>query len=382
MKIRKNQLLFICVMFFWFAQYVHIPYQTPYLTSIQVSADFIGIIVGAYGISQMLFRLPVGVMADSKNRHKLFVILGGASTAAASVFRVVVGGSTGFFIANLFSGLASALWISFMVFYTSFFPEDQQQKATSQIIFANNLGVLGGFVTSTLLYRVVGMNVICVLGVVSGLICALLALGLPKGEEKHCDYTTKQLLAVCGEKSLIVFAVLALVQQGVQQATTMSFTTQVIKDMGASTTMVGIFSIVYMLSSVFFAKFSSTDLCLRLTTRRWIPIVFGTTALYCFLVPRMPNYWCILPLQVMAGMTSGILYTYLTGEAMRGIPAEKKSTALGFFQAVYALGMTILPMVSGKIADSFDMKSAYLFLSVLCVVAGISAIGYMRKKNA
>ncbi len=378
MKNQKSRLLFICVIFFWFAQYVYIPFQTPYLSAIAVSADWIGIIVGAYGVSQMLFRLPVGVMADSQNRHKLFIIVGGAASATASVFRVTVGGGIGFFIANLFSGLASALWISFMIFYTGFFSEKNQQKATSQIILANNLGMLLGFIVSTLFYEKVGMNVICGFSVAGGLICALLAMGLPKGEEKQCSYTVKQLLMVCGKKRLIVFSVLALVQQGVQMSTTMSFTTQIIKDLGASTQMVGISSIIYMLSSVCFAKFSSTEMCLRVTTKRWIPIVFGTTALYCFLVPRMPNYWCVLPLQILPGMATGILYSYLTGEAMQGISKEKKSTAMGFYQAVYALGMTLIPMVSGKMAAMFDMKAAYLLLAVICLCAGIGASMYYQ----
>lgn len=52
-----------------------------------------------------------------------------------------------------FSVLASAMWISFMVLYMCFYPKDQQTKATSSIIVANNLGMLLGFITSTLLYK-------------------------------------------------------------------------------------------------------------------------------------------------------------------------------------------------------------------------------------
>lgn len=40
--------LFLAVIFFWFAQYVYIPFQTPYLNSIGAGAGMIGLIVGAY----------------------------------------------------------------------------------------------------------------------------------------------------------------------------------------------------------------------------------------------------------------------------------------------------------------------------------------------
>lgn len=68
MRQKKSSVLFMAVIFFWFAQYVYIPFQTPYLTSVKTGADFIGIIVGAYGISQMALRLPVGVFAERSSR--------------------------------------------------------------------------------------------------------------------------------------------------------------------------------------------------------------------------------------------------------------------------------------------------------------------------
>lgn len=153
MKLNKQKILFIAVIFFWFAQYVYIPYQTPYLTMIQISTSFIGIIIGTYGISQMVLRLPVGLLADYRNKHKMIMLIGALSSGCASLFRIIFNNGIGFLIGNLFSGLASAMWISFMVLYMSFYPKDQQTKATSSIIVANNLGMLLGFITSTLLYK-------------------------------------------------------------------------------------------------------------------------------------------------------------------------------------------------------------------------------------
>ena len=73
----KNQTyLLISVVFFWLAQYVYTPFQTPYLTTLGLSSRFIGIIIGAYGISQMLLRIPVGVMADLGGTHKRQILIG------------------------------------------------------------------------------------------------------------------------------------------------------------------------------------------------------------------------------------------------------------------------------------------------------------------
>lgn len=79
-----------------------------------------------------------------------------------------------------------------MVLYMSFFLEEDQQKATSQIILANNLGMLLGFVTSTSFYNIVGMRVICILSVVSGIFGSLCALFLTK-DKQYSTHTMKLL---------------------------------------------------------------------------------------------------------------------------------------------------------------------------------------------
>ena len=51
---------------------------------IQTSTSFIGIIIGSYGISQMVLRLPVGLLADYRNKHKMIMLIGALSSGCAS----------------------------------------------------------------------------------------------------------------------------------------------------------------------------------------------------------------------------------------------------------------------------------------------------------
>ena len=87
---RRENILLVTIVCFWFALYVYIPYQTPYLTALGVSAGTIGTVVGSYGVMQLLLRLPVGVMADYAGRHKPFVILGAALTGLACAVRFLI----------------------------------------------------------------------------------------------------------------------------------------------------------------------------------------------------------------------------------------------------------------------------------------------------
>ncbi len=372
----QNMILLAIVALFWFAQYVYIPYQTTYLTAAGAAGNVVGIVVGAYGISQLVLRLPAGVCADRLGRHKPFIMTGAAAAGAASLLRVFLCDERGFMAGNLLSGLASAMWISFMVFYTGKFGKEDQQRATSRIVMFNNLGMLLGFIASTLCYSRIGMRNLCLFSVAAGAaaFCLALLLKEEKGNVSQSGATVPQLLQVCRGRRILVFSLIALIQQGIQLTTAMSFTSQILKDCGASDSLVGISSIIYMVSAVGFSAMASSKLCEKHGPKFWIPAVLAVLAVYCILVPASGSIPVILALQVLPGMATGILFSYATSEAMKGVPEEKRSTAMGFFQAVYAIGMTAFPMVTGSIVSAGGMEAGYL------VLAGIAAAGIIIAK--
>ncbi|WP_243126511.1 MFS transporter [Clostridium sp. HBUAS56010] len=371
------------VSLFWFAQYIYIPFQTTYLTFLGVSSTFIGIVVGGYGITQLIFRFPLGICADSLGRHKCFIMAGALFSGLASLFRIFWDCGLGFLVANLFSGLASAMWISFMVFYTNHFSAKSQQCATSKIVMFNNFGMLLGFLFSTVSYRIIGMKGICILSVMAGIAAFFVSFQIKESCSRNNTVNLKVLFSVCKRKRLWLFSILALIQQGIQLTTAMSFTNQILKDLGASNELIGISSIIYMISAVCFAAFASTFLCCRKGPRFWIPFVFGIVAVYCILVPSADTVQELLLLQILPGMSTGILFSYLTSEAMCGIPSDRRSTAMGLFQAVYAIGMTTFPVFTGFLASSFSMRTGYLTLAGIALSGMvISSLYYVKKHRS
>ncbi|MEK4975258.1 MFS transporter [Niallia sp. FSL R7-0648] len=377
---RQTSLILWIVVFFWFAQYVYIPYQTTYLFLANISSNLIGAIIGAYGISQLLLRLPVGILADLSSNHKIFIILGSLFAGTASLFRILLPEDIGFLLANILSGTASATWISFMILYMSFFTKNDQTRATSKIIMANNAGMLFGFVTSTFLYDLVGMAVICFFSFAAGLIACLLSLFLQASKPaSHPKISVGELMQGLKDRNLILYSCLALVQQGVQMTTTMSFTNQVIQELGATNIIIGFSSIIYMLSAVLFAKLASTKFLELLSKKQWICLSFLFLGIYCLLVPLSNSIVLICLLQLIPGLGTGVLFSLLTSEAMLTIPMQKRSTAMGFFQAVYAIGMTTFPIVGGSIYETLSMQSAFLFLAGTCFIAFLIALFSSRK---
>lgn len=371
-KKQEQKILLIIVALFWFAQYVYIPYQTPYLAAISVSTSFIGVIVGSYGISQLALRLPVGILADLRPNHRLFISLGTLCAGIASLFRFFFQSGTGFLLGNIFSGFASATWISFMVYYLSLHDNQMQTAATGKIIMMNNIGMLIGFITSSLLYNHIGMANICLLSVLGGFSGFVISLKLKKTKSNvEIAVNVKELLAVGKQPKLILFSFLALIQQGIQMSTTMSFTNQLIKEQGATDFQVGLSSITYMLSAVIFSRIGS-DISLNSQRRKWLTFTsFGLLALYCFTVPLVNALPFFYLLQLIPGVGTGILFSLLTSEAMEGIELNKKSSAMGFFQAIYAIGMTLFPVIVGAINNAMNLKIAYWVLAGTSLVGGV-----------
>lgn len=383
-KKQEQKILLIIVALFWFAQYVYIPYQTPYLAAISVSTSFIGVIVGSYGISQLALRLPIGILADLRSNHRLFISLGTLCAGVASLFRIFFQSGTGFLLGNVFSGFASATWISFMVYYLSLHDNQMQTAATGKIIMTNNIGMLIGFITSSLLYNHIGMTNICLLSVLGGFSGFVISLKLKKTDTNiEIAVNVKELLAVGKQPKLILFSFLALIQQGIQMSTTMSFTNQLLKEQGATDFQIGLSSITYMLSAVIFSRIGS-DISLNSQRRKWLTFTsFGLLALYCFTVPLVNALPVFYLLQLIPGVGTGILFSLLTSEAMEGIELNKKSSAMGFFQAIYAIGMTLFPVIVGAINNALNLKIAYWVLAGTSLVGGVVVLVYytVQKKK-
>lgn len=374
----QKLLILLTATVFWFSQYLFIPYQTPYLYALGVIPTVVGIVVGAYGFSQMLLRVPVGLMADSVGKHRRFILLGVCASGAASLFRALCSGVTGFLIGSLLSGLAAAMWISFMVLFFAYFSPEELQKAAGLIVGANNLGILIGFIVGAILFDRVGMRFLCLLSSTAAALALVPALLIREPQREFQRLPLSELTSVFRDRRLILFALLALIQQGIQISTSMSFTTQVAKSLGASGFQIGICSILYILTAVLSSYAITTKAFRRIRVSVWIPAILACLMIYCLLVPNLPSVGWIDTVQILSGLSTGILFSLCTSEAMKNVPAEKHSSAMGFFQAVYALGMTLFPILTGTVSSRFSIRAAFYCLAAITVIGLITAVGYYR----
>ena len=375
-------LLSMITVLLWFSQYVHMPFQTPYLSGISVSAGLIGIIVGTYGLMQVIGRIPVGIFADLRGQHKPFIILGMICAFLASIIRVLFPDGSGFLVANLLSGLSSASWVCFMVMFTDMFSREELHSATGRIISLNKFGILIAFIVGMFLYDVLGIQTLCVIAAAAAFIGLVLAFFLPSEKRPTSVPASKsEIIRVFRNPVVLFWGLVALVQQGVGTATANSFTTQAAKDMGANGIQIGLCSIIYMATSVISSNFTRYKNQKYLSPASTTPLLFLALAIYCFLVPNLPSIIWLYPVQILAGLGQGWLYSSATAEGMVGIPDSIHSTAMGFYTSIYAIGMTIFPIFTGDIAENSGIPSAFYFLALICIVSAVLIKAWYKKQN-
>ncbi len=377
-KTVTKTLLIIMILFFWFTQFVYIPYHTPYLLSLGAASSFVGIIVGAYGFSQVLLRIPIGILADRRIGQKKLIFFGLLCAAAASAIRIIFPQPVAFLVANFLSGMTSATWVSVTVFFFSLFEQNELKKATGISIAGNNGGILLGFVASAYINDEFGMTFLFVASIISA-ICGFLTLLFIK------EYTPKQKVmkkihvsGIIKNPSLLFYSFLGLVLQSVVFSTTMSFTTSYAKLLTSVESELAFSMIVYI--TVCVASSLMIGYAKKWSNKTMFTLLLLCLVIYCACLPFTTAMWQLYILQVFCGIASGGLMSLAMACAMENAIPEYRSTTMAVFQACYGIGMTLGPILMGVLVDYSGYMAGFMSMAALCVVS-IVAVRLKLKGN-
>jgi len=75
--------------------------------------------------------------------------------------------------------------------------------------------------------------------------------------------------------------------------------------------------------------------------------------------------WVLFIVQISASLGVAIVNTLLLGLCIRDISEKSRATAMGFFQAVYGIGMFVGPFVTGQISFRFGLSTAFIFTGLI-----------------
>ena len=350
----------------------------------KVSADFVGLVVGFYGAVPLFTRIFIGLFSDKIGKFKPMIIVGCATAALASVVRLAYPTGMGFLWANIISGFSSSMWMCFILFHTKTLTKENLQRGMGYVMASCNLGILGGFFASATLYESYGMFLMCLLSVCTGSIALLISLTLKEPTEHRLQSPkVSDLLHVVFNKRLWFFAVIGMIQQGILMATAMSFSNEVAHSLGAQPWQVGIMTMTMSASYVASCYISSTHLAIRIGPGILMTATQLCMGLYCVLMVNLDSVYALIPVQILLGSTGGLVFSWCSAEALSQIESYRRSTALGIFQSLFAIGMTMVPIIAGYLFEqSGTLTNAFYFQALLALAGAIAtAVYYIHRRH-
>jgi predicted MFS family arabinose efflux permease len=387
-KSSKGIGLFYAVVFlFWFGQFIYVPFLSPYMRAAGISGTLIGIIAGAYGLTQMILRIPLSIGGWKSGSHKA-IIGGGLIAVFLSCLLPMFSESWIAFLAvRALSGVASASWIAYSA-YVLEGAGDQANKRMGYLMAVNTSGICASQLLGTLIYGQVGLRAMFVIGMISSILAIILFALTPMkgpaaaGETRILEKGSYR--AVLANKNLWFCALLMAVGQLLHFSTSLSFSGVFAQEvLGASPFLLGLIVFVGQLATVVISMFYGKLERRGLTERFALTLGFVLFAVYCFIVPSLASSVPLVFTQILAGIAGSLISVVLFANAGRDFSDDRQILSMGVFQTVYSIGITGGPVLTGAILDLAHANYAPSFyvLAAFGVLGAIIGAVFYRSKS-
>ena len=396
---RNENRLFSAVFLFWFSVYTYPSFLTSYaVNTLHATNVLAGMIVGSYGLTQMILRIPLGILSDVLKRRKPFVMMGFGLSIAASgglaLVDILAGREIvpeGLALAALFcrgvSGMTAAAWVNLSVLYSSNYHGEDLAPAMSRLIVpqcgSQIIAMLLGAQLAGRLGELYAFLLATAAGMAGLLVMARIQETRPTGE----PMTIRALAVVIRNRQLVQGTVLATVYQLVVWATAQGFVQNWARDViGMTTAELGFLSVANLLPNTILSRFSGTVFAPRFGRKTVLGAGFGFLAAACCFYPQTDSMWSLMGAQALLGCGVGLIMPLTMASAIETVPENRRGAAMGIYQAIYGLGMFAGPVIAGWVIEGFLKASAgeetirpgytanFYAMAAIAVIGGILAV--------
>jgi len=387
----------IATLLFWFSLYTYPSIFSPYLKELKISTGAIGIILGSYGLSQVLFRIPIGIFSDKLRDRKSFIISGLVSSVVSALGLLIFKHPALIFISRMLAGVAASSWVVFSVLYSSYYKQSDSSKAISRIFIFQNTGTMSAMFIGGVVAEKFGWETSFITGGVAALAALLLAAFIKDdikikadgkkvssvvfNEEKNktSAITIKNLISVINHPTLLVVSFLAILMQFNNTATVIGFTPIYAESIGATKLQLGLLTFFSQLPGIFASIVGSKGVYTKIGERKTIVTAFFLTAVFSGIIPLIKTMEMMYLTQFLNGFFRGIIIPVLMGLGIKNIEPGKRATAMGAFQAIYAIGMIAGPAVFGFISQATEMWVGFLSAGIISLAGSIIALVALKE---
>jgi MFS family permease len=207
---------------------------------------------------------------------------------------------------------------------------------------------------------------------------ALIGLLMSLGIKERKDITRKpeslkSLLSLFGHRTLMIVSGMAILSQLVTFATVYGFTPIIAKNLGANSFQLGMLTMISTLPAIIASYLSGIFFLRRFGGKTSLAISFALTAVCAAAIPFVPNLTILFVTQFAGGFGRGIIMPLLMAASISGFDEGKRATAMGFFQAIYAIGIFVGPIIVGFFGLGMAGLTAGFLTAAAFALAGAAA---------
>ena len=360
----------VVVFLYWGALYFYVPTLSVYAESKVSDLSLVGVMLSMYGLWQAVTRFPLGLLADRVGRRKPFILAGFVVAGLGAVMMGVSPGIEGLIAGRALTGFAASVWVLLVVSFSSLFPPAEAVRASailsavsaiSRMIVTSSTGALndiGGYPLSFFF--------------AAGTACLAMMVMLAIKEQRRPtkQSSVEDVTRLITRRDVLLPSLLCAVLQYAIWSSTFGFTANLARKLGATDVALGLLTSMNV-GVVLLGNFFTTAMSKRIGAHRMVIITFLMVFSGLGLLWLSQDLWIVYVGQICMGLASGVGYPVLMGMSIRHVDDSQRATAMGLFQAVYAIGMFTGPWLSGILADTIGLQPMFGVVGVLCAAVGL-----------
>ncbi len=343
--------------------YIYVQVLPVYAESLGASLTVVGLVVASYAVPQLILRIPIGIWSDYLGSQKPLMMAGIGCILAGSIGLGFSPSPLFLGLSRLMVGVGAAVWALFPIYLVGNYSADNIGKSIGMLNFIVGASLVAASIAGGLIAGVKGEKFVFFVAAglsIAGAISLLFTRERPSTETGL--FSWHAFSQVARNPLLIIASVMAILLFFAEFASIWGFVPVYAARLGASDAGLGVLTMLVTIGSM------AGSLIITPLIRRFgqvFSIIFSSIMLGLALVavPFIRDLNLLGLVLTLNGIGFGMLSTQLMVLSIYNIEAKQRATAMGFYQAVYAIGMLTGPLISGFLSNHFG-------LSVVFYVAG------------
>lgn len=367
------------VVFYWASMYLYVPTLSVYVKTKTDDLAMVGIVLAQYGLWQAVVRFPLGIVADWMGRRKPFIIAGFALAGLGALWMGLTSSVNGLLIGRALTGFAASVWVLLVVAVNSQFPPEDAVRISALVSGVNSVSRMLATGVTGRLNAWGGYPLAFFVAAGAAALAMLTMVGVREPARPPKAPSLGSLGKLITRRDVLAPSLLCAVSQFAIWAAPFTFAPILAKNLGASDNTLSLLTSMNI-GLVMLGSFATSAVAKRISSRGIVAFTFTVIALSMGMLTLARSLPLVFIAQICFGLASGIGYSVLMGLSIRDVEETQRATAMGLFQAVYAIGMFAGPWLSGILANAIGIQPMFGVIGAACLVIGLLGTRQLAEK--